>query len=100
MQLLTDYPWPGNVGELKNVLERAAVLRRGEEILPRDLPLEPAEAARPVSGVSLAEVEKRHIQSVLAETSGNVSKAAKALQVDESTLNEKIREYGLDASQQ
>jgi DNA-binding NtrC family response regulator len=100
MQLLTDYPWPGNVGELKNVLERAAVLRRGEEILPRDLPLEPAEAARPVSGVSLAEVEKRHIQSVLAETSGNVSKAAKALQVDESTLNEKIREYGLDASRQ
>ena len=100
MQLLTDHPWPGNVGELQEVLKRAAVLRRGEEILPGDLPLGPAEAGHPVSGLSLAEAEKRHIQGVLAETSGNVSRAAQALQVDESTLNEKIREYGLDASQQ
>jgi DNA-binding NtrC family response regulator len=100
MQLLTDYPWPGNVAELENVLERAAVLGQGPEILPRDLPLEPREAVGPVSGVSLAEVEKRHIQSVLAEMSGDVSRAAHALQVDESMLNEKIREYGIDTSQQ
>jgi DNA-binding NtrC family response regulator len=97
MRLLMDYAWPGNVDELENVLGRAAVLRQGEEILPGDLPLGPEEAVPPVSGRSLADVEKRHIQSVLAEMSGDVSRAARELQIDESTLEAKIRELGLDA---
>jgi DNA-binding NtrC family response regulator len=100
MRLMMKYEWPGNVAELRNVLERAAVLREGSEILPRDLPLESAEPASSASGLSLAEIEKSHIQSVLAEKSGDVSRAARALKIDESKLEEKIREHGLDALRQ
>jgi DNA-binding NtrC family response regulator len=95
MQRLMDYPWPGNVRELRNIIERAAVLQRGEEILPSDLPIGPTEDVRPPQELSLAEVEKRHIQNVLAQVSGDVSKAAELLQVDEETLAERMRQYGL-----
>jgi DNA-binding NtrC family response regulator len=100
MQVLMEYSWPGNVRELRNVVERAAVLQRGEEILPRDLPLAPAQEVRPTDELSLAEVEKQHIQNVLTQLSGDVSKAAQALGVDETTLDEKIRLYGLEGLQQ
>jgi DNA-binding NtrC family response regulator len=100
MGLLMDYPWPGNARELNNVIERAAVLAQDEEILPRDLPLGPAEEVRPPSGLSLADVEKEHIRAVLVQTSGSVSKAAHLLGIDETTLNEKMRQYDLRASQQ
>jgi DNA-binding NtrC family response regulator len=100
MQLLMDYAWPGNVDELRNVVERASALRQGEEILPGDLPLASAEEARPASGRSLADAEKRHIQRVLEEMSGDLPRAARELQIDESTLAEKIRELGLDAPRQ
>jgi DNA-binding NtrC family response regulator len=99
MQLLLDYPWPGNVRELRNVIERAAVLQRDEEIQPRDLPLGPPDDLTPPSELSLADVEKRHIERVLAQVSGDVSKAAAALRIDETTLNRKLREYGLQTVQ-
>lgn len=95
MQLLMEYPWPGNVRELKEVIETAAAQQAGEEILPQDLPLGPAQEVLPPSALSLAEVERQHIQKVLAQLSGDISKAAQALQVDEMTLHEKIRRYGL-----
>ena len=57
-----------------------------------------AEQVRPLGGLSLADVEKQHIQNVLAQTSGNASEAAQALGVDETTLDEKVRLYGLEAS--
>jgi DNA-binding NtrC family response regulator len=99
MQLLMEYSWPGNVRELEAMIERAAAQQEGEEILPQELPLEPAKEVLPPSTLSLGEVERQHIQKVLAQMSGNVSKAAQALQVDELTLNEKIRQYGLRTSQ-
>jgi DNA-binding NtrC family response regulator len=98
MKLLIDYPWPGNVRELKNVIERAAVLQQGEEIQPRDLPLGAPDDEMQPSELSLADVEKRHIERVLAQVSGDLSKAAEALRIDELTLNRKLREYGLEAS--
>jgi DNA-binding NtrC family response regulator len=96
MQRLMDYPWPGNVRELQGIIERAAAQQQGEEILPGDLPLGPPEAVHPPQELSLAEVEKRHIQDVLAKVSGDVSKAAELLQIDETTLGERIRKYGLE----
>src|SRR5207249_2464079 len=68
------YPWPGNVRELVNTLERAVVLSRGDTIRAEDLPdrlLEPPPAApaTPEAGLSLEDVERRHIVQVLAESS-------------------------------
>ncbi|MEW6749610.1 MAG: sigma-54 dependent transcriptional regulator [Candidatus Latescibacterota bacterium] len=97
MQLLRDYNWPGNVRELENVIERAVVLQRGEEIQAADLPLHANSAAQgPAAGdLSLEAVEKRHIQGVLDQMEGNVSRAARALEIDRVTLYNKIRKYGL-----
>ena len=97
MNLLTEYDWPGNVRELENVVERAVVLQRGEEIQPGDLPLAPSSAppSPQENELSLEAMEKRHIQSVLEKMEGNVSKAARALGIDRVTLYNKIRKYDL-----
>jgi len=96
MALLVDYDWPGNVRELSNAIERAMVVGKGDAILPEDLPL--GSLARLSSGGlpdSLAEMEKRHIASVLARTGWNITRAAKLLGVDRATVYNKIRRYQL-----
>jgi DNA-binding NtrC family response regulator len=90
---LAEYGWPGNVRELKNVIERAVVLQQGDVIEPRDLPLAPP--AEATASMSLAAVEKQHILNVLAKVSGDLTKAAQALQVDEATLKQRIRAHGI-----
>jgi DNA-binding NtrC family response regulator len=99
VDLLSRYPWPGNVRELRNVIERAVLLARGPQIQASDLPLQfPAAGARePQSAapaISLAELERRHIEAVLHETSWHQGKAATALGISSKTLYRKIREYG------
>jgi len=98
---LHAYAWPGNVRELANALERAAVLSRGDAIEAEDLPdrlLAPAERAIGVvdsAGASLEEVEKRHIEHVLAE-SATLEEAAARLGVDTTTLWRKRKRYQLN----
>jgi DNA-binding NtrC family response regulator len=97
IELLTRYPWPGNVRELKNVIERAVLLAQGPQIRASDLPLQlpgansAASASSPA--VSLAELERRHIESVLHNTNWHQGKAASALGISSKTLYRKIREY-------
>ena len=106
MKLLISYRWPGNVRELKNVVERAVVLCRGQLIDQADLLL----SKLPTSGstgeivdvrgatfnpASLADVEREHIQAMLDHTSWNKSRAASLLGIERSTLDRKIRRYGL-----
>ena len=103
MRQLTAYAWPGNVRELEHAIERAVVVQRGKEIRPEDLPLGMAEDLYKNEGkeedkpedLSLAEHEKEHIQTVLDQMEGNISRAARALQIDRVTLYNKIRKYGL-----
>jgi DNA-binding NtrC family response regulator len=98
MRALQDYRWPGNVRELRNVMERAVLLANGGVIQARDLPLHDAQA--PARGgpngevVSLAEVERRHIESVLSRTNWHQGRAATVLGISSKTLYRKIREYG------
>ena len=101
MQLLTDYAWPGNVRELENAIERAVVLQREEEIQIEDLPLTPSASPPPTAAgeLSLEEMERRHIQQILDQMSGNVSKAARTLGIDRVTLYNKIRKYDLKRNQ-
>jgi two-component system response regulator HydG len=100
MALLVSYDWPGNIRELRNVMERLQILHRGDEVQPEDLPVElrtsrpraePLEAAL----VPLTEVERRHVEHVLAATGWNKARAARILEVDIKTLNKKIRDYHL-----
>jgi DNA-binding NtrC family response regulator len=98
IELLVRYPWPGNVRELRNVMERAVLLAHGPQIHAADLPLHPptpgATDRASAPAISLAELERRHIESVLHETSWHQGKAASTLGISSKTLYRKIREYG------
>ena len=100
MEALQRYRWPGNVRELRNVIERAVLLANGGVINASDLPLQAAgPGATSGNGnggpaVSLAELERRHIESVLSQTNWHQGKAATLLGISSKTLYRKIREYG------
>ena len=107
MEELLRYRWPGNVREMKNVIERAVVLTRSEYIDHDDLVLSTLRTAGDTdSGLielangrgepaSLADIEKRHIVEVLRQTGWNKSRAAIILGIERSTLDRKIRRYDL-----
>ena len=104
MAALVRYPWPGNVRELENALTRAVVLSTGEVLEARHLPLAEvaatasAPARAPASDeplVSLREVERRHVERVLAATSWNKRRACAVLEISRPTLDRKIAEFGL-----
>jgi DNA-binding NtrC family response regulator len=97
--LMQEYPWPGNIRELRNVIERVMLLARthGHEIRAQDLPLSsPAQANRAAVGsqTTLAELERQHIDAVLEQTNWHQGNAAKVLGISSKTLYRKIREYG------
>ena len=88
------YDWPGNVRELQNAVERAVVVGKGRRITPLDLPIFRRESAA-AGPRSLAEAEKAHIRRILQEHHWNVARSARALQIDRSTLYNKIKRYAL-----
>ena len=97
MRELATYAWPGNIRELRNVLVRGALLARGDAIRREDLLFDstvPPASLEP-QGVTLEEVERRHIERVLAEEKGHVERASRRLGVSRSTLYEMIRRQGL-----
>jgi DNA-binding NtrC family response regulator len=89
------YEWPGNVRELENAVERAVVICPDRIIEPRHLPIlcAPLQPSSP-SG-SLREVEKAHIVQVLEQNQWNISRCAKILGIDRSTLYNKIGRYSI-----
>jgi two-component system response regulator HydG len=101
-QMLMGYAWPGNVRQLKNVIENMVVLSPGPKLGPESLPREirPTEGAvvgglDNVVGMSLEDIEKAAIRNALKSTNGNREQAAKMLGIGERTLYRKIKEYGL-----
>ena len=97
MSLMMLHDWPGNVRELRNVLERAIVVASGANIQVADLGLQkPLPAAGETTGMlSLEEIERRHIAAVLEHTGGNITQAARILDIDRVTLYNKIKKYHL-----
>lgn len=98
MELLLLYPWKGNIRELKNIIERAAILAEGSTITPDLLPSEfhhDTSAMRISSSSSLQQVECSHIKRVLDQVNGNKTKAAEILDIGTSTLYRKIEEYNI-----
>ena len=102
--LLESYNWPGNIRELRNVIERAVILCSGDRIHASDLPLGGAELLESVKHneseefLSLDEVERLHIQRILLATGNNLSRGAEILGVTRSTLYNKMRRYQAEPS--
>jgi len=99
MAALVAYDWPGNIRELSNVLERAALLANGDVLTPDLLPEEVRVSSRSVVPLldgdeSLEAAERRHIAAVIARHT-TLDTAAKALGIDASTLYRKRERYRL-----
>ncbi|MGI8496964.1 MAG: sigma-54-dependent transcriptional regulator [Gemmatimonadaceae bacterium] len=98
LAVLQAYPWPGNIRELRNVIERAVLLSPGGVIRASDLPIASSVAqasGRPDDALaSLESVERSHIERVLHNVSWHQGRAAEVLGISPKTLYRKIREYG------
>ena len=94
LELLLGYHWPGNVRELENAIERALLISREDDLPPEAFPFQ-VNPARPVYGQRLEDIERVHIEKILAETNWNLSRSARLLDIDRTTLYNKIRRYGL-----
>ena len=106
IEQLQKYSWPGNVRELKNVIERGVVLASGSMIEQDDVILTKLQATEqhaptptvnsaPFQLQTLEEIEALHIAATLESTGWNKSQAAKALGIERSTLDRKIKKFGL-----
>jgi DNA-binding NtrC family response regulator len=107
---LREYDWPGNVRELLNVLRRASLFAISDAIdgdLVRRMiaasvfgnarDSTPPSASGQASRTSLADVERDHVERVLRQMDGNITRAAAALGIDRRTLQRKLRSYGMEA---
>jgi hypothetical protein len=101
---MEEYHWPGNVRELRNVVERAVALGSGPLLDAGDVWLSPLETGIPSAPpleastlpLPLAEIEKRHIDGVLKLTDWDKDLAVGILDIERSTLDRKIKLYGLN----
>lgn len=99
IDMLSAYHWPGNVRELRNVVERAVVLAKGRMIGARELTfLNPDNRVCDMGALTLKDVEINHIRTALDACGWNISRAAKQLGIDRSTLSRKIKRYGMAQS--
>jgi transcriptional regulator with PAS, ATPase and Fis domain len=98
---LRQHAWPGNIRELRNILERAILLSDQSMLLPRHLRFDSHSLADPITtdtSLTLVEMEQRYIEQVLAEEKGHVDQAARRLGVPRSSLYQKIKKYGIRES--
>jgi transcriptional regulator with PAS, ATPase and Fis domain len=100
---LRAHPWPGNVRQLRNAMERAVVMSQGDVLLAQHLP---PDIVRPQPSrgldetgemplVTLEEMEKRMIRRALRETADNLTMAAERLGIHRNTLRRKMAEYAI-----
>ncbi len=99
---LMGYGWPGNVRQLKNVIQNMVVLSTGRELDVADLPpeihvapVQPSDGMNNLVGISITQAEKELIRNTLKMVHGNREQAAKILGIGERTLYRKIKEYEL-----
>lgn len=94
---LQQYNWPGNIRELKNIIERSVILNDEVQLTAKNLPVELqiVTDSHFSSAFDLGAIEKQHIQKVLAYTKGNKTESARLLNIGLTTLYRKIEEYHL-----
>jgi len=103
ISLLKMHNWPGNIRELKNVIERSVILENNTTLTPSSLPVEiqynennpVQDATKVLSAFSLASAEKIHIRKVFNHTNGNKTETARLLNIALTTLYRKLEEYNI-----
>ena len=99
--MLLRYDWPGNVREIRNVIERAMVLEESDRIQPESLtmgarrPAKEEPAPQADSGTSLEAVERSMLEQALAAAGGNQTRAAKILGISRDTLRYRVKKHGI-----
>jgi DNA-binding NtrC family response regulator len=103
IEALMEHSWPGNIRELRNIIERAVVKARDTEIKLEDLLVFKVDSLRSktsihldLKSVHLNDVEEFIISKVLRQSRGNVSRSADALGISRGTLYNKMKKYGLE----
>lgn len=103
LHILKSHQWPGNIREVKNIMERSVILESTGILTPESLPAElraqaaGVEQAGTLSAFSMASVEKLHIQKVLNYAGGNKAETARLLNIGIATLYRKMDEYHLNS---
>lgn len=99
MEAIKEHSWPGNIRELRNVIERALLLADGQELTEKHLPYELISGRavaipdnRPACGRRLRDVEDEHILNTIKFTDGNLTNAARILGISRSTLHLRLKE--------
>jgi transcriptional regulator of acetoin/glycerol metabolism len=104
---LESYSWPGNVRQLRNVLERAGLLSEraeldvddlGEGMAPRSSSAGSSAQASVDTGITLAEAERRHVEAGVRAQNFDVPAAAKVLGLSRSTLYERLKKHGISVT--
>jgi two-component system NtrC family response regulator len=102
--LLAEHDFPGNVRELQNVIESGLILSGGkpvqpehiaDRLMPQAASSKPQTPSIPDDGVSLADVERSHLEAALKKTGGNQSQAARLLGISRATLIYRVKKHGL-----
>lgn len=99
MNSMIKYNWPGNIRELRNLIERAVILAKGKEIMSIDIPSLKRDRASENTGVQLKEwvrvYERDYLSKILKQYKGNLSLTAEHSGIDTRTLYRKMKEYNL-----
>ena len=99
LEALVRYPWPGNIRELENKVQRAVIMATGRSIEPADLELSavPTDTPLPTLREARSEHERKLVIDALARNRGNISRAAQAVGVSRPTFHEMLTRHGIDA---
>ena len=95
LERLQEYPWPGNVRQLRSVLENAVALSETDTIEPEDLVLASGPGPAEPPSLNLEELESWAVRQALRRTAGNISQAARMLGIVRDTLTSKMKKYGI-----
>jgi PAS domain S-box-containing protein len=95
MKLLCEYPYPGNVRQLENIIQHALIMAHGSKILPQHLPENIKVSEAKSYDESISEMEKQMIEITLKKNNGNISLTSKKLGIGRTTLYRKIKKYNI-----
>jgi len=101
LRAIMAHPWPGNVRELENRVQRAVILAADAYLRPEDLELEPVGGSTeplPTLQAARDEAELRLLTDALTRNAGNVTRAARDIDVSRPTLHDLLKKHGIDAA--